>query len=75
MDADEQTIYDDSKKRRVRIFREVGGSYSFIEEVFSDEPSENCWLPLTSRRSKPICDSFETALGEAKGRVVWLANF
>jgi hypothetical protein len=68
----ERVIYDSSKKRRVTIFRRDDGSFSFLEERFSDDPREQCWLPQTHRRSIPICDSFETATREAAGRIVWL---
>ena len=74
MPEDERIIYDKTNKRRVRIYQRTDGAYSFVEEKFSDEPLEQCWLPQTWRRSIPICDSFEIALREAKGRVDWLAE-
>ena len=74
MADDERIIYDKTNKRRVRIFQRDDGAYSFVEEKFSDEPLEQCWIPQTWRRSLPICDSFEIALREAKGRVDWLAE-
>jgi hypothetical protein len=70
----ERTIYDKSGTRRVRIFQESIGFYSFVEETFSPDQMENCWLPIASRRSKPICDSIDTALREAKQRIAWLAD-
>jgi hypothetical protein len=57
-----QTIYDDSRKRRVIIFHRNDGSFGFEEEFFSDEPLELAWLP--SGRD----------LVEACGRVEWLAE-
>jgi hypothetical protein len=66
-------IYDETGKRRVTIFQRDDGAWSFLEEKFSDYELEQCWLPQTRRRSIPICDSFEIALREAKGRVDWLA--
>ena len=74
MPEDNRIIYDRTGKRRVRVFRHADGSFRFIEEAFSDDELELFWLPLTSRRSQPICDSFETALREAQGRVPWLAE-
>ena len=68
----DRVIYDSSKKRRVTIFKCEDGSFSFLEEHFSDEPLEHCWIPLTHRRSIPVCDSFETATREAAGRIEWL---
>ena len=67
--GEERVIYDSERKRRVRIFGSPEGSYSFIEEKFSDEPREMCWIPQTYRRSLPICSSFEIAMREARGRI------
>ena len=71
--GEERVIYDAERKRRVRVFGSPDGSYSFIEEKFSDEPLEMCWIPQTYRRSQPICSSFEIAMREARGRIEWLA--
>jgi hypothetical protein len=70
--SEQHVIYDADRKRRVIIFGSPDGSYSFIEERFSDEPLEMCWIPQTHRRSVPVCSSFEIALREARGRVEWL---
>jgi hypothetical protein len=66
-----QTIYNDSRKRRVIVFQRDDGSFGFDEEHFSDEPLEMAWLQVgyDSR-----CDTVERALGEARGRVAWLAE-
>ena len=74
MHTDERTIYDATRKRRVRIFQESIGFYSFVEEAYSESDLENSWLPIKSRRSKPICDSIDTALREARQRVSWLSG-
>ena len=66
-----ETIYDDSRKRRVIIFQRDDGSFGFDEERFSDEPVEMAWLPY-GRDCR--CDSAERALSEARGRVSWLAE-
>lgn len=71
-DLKSQTFIDASGKRRCTVFASGDGTYSFLEEKFSDDPSEMCWLPATSQRSRPICASFEIALREARGRVEWL---
>jgi hypothetical protein len=70
--SENRVIYDHSDKRRVTISG-ANGSYTFVEEHFSDEPLEMCWIPQTHRRSRPICSSFEIALREAEGRIEWLA--
>jgi hypothetical protein len=67
-----RVIYDADRKRRVTIFESSDGCYSFIEEHFSNEPLEQCWVTQTHRRS--ICASFEIALREARGRVEWLGG-
>ena len=67
-----QTFIDASGKRRCTVFACGDGTYSFLEEKFSDDQFEMCWLPVTWRRSHPICVSFEIALREARGRFEWL---
>ena len=66
-----QTIYDDSKKRRVIIFQRDDGTFGFDAEHFSDEPLEMAWLPSGFNS---FCDTAERALSEARGRVDWLAE-
>ncbi len=73
-DLETQTFVDASGKRRCTVFACGDGTYSFLEEKFSDDPFEMCRLPLTWRRSQPICASFEIALREARGRVEWLRD-
>ena len=74
MQTEERVIYDQKNNRRVLILRAANGSYSFVEECFSAEPEEQCWIPVTKGRSIPVCDSIETALREAKGRITWLSD-
>jgi hypothetical protein len=66
-----QTIYDDSRKRRVIIFQRDDGSFGFDAEHFSDEPLEMAWL---QSGFDSHCDTAERALVEARGRVGWLAE-
>ena len=66
------TFVDASGKRRCTVFACGDGTYSFLEEKFSDDPREVCWLPVSYRQSKPICTSFEIALREARGQVEWM---
>jgi len=69
-----QEFVDRSGHRRVVIFDLGDGTFTFIEEKYSDLPEERCWLPRVDRRSRPICDSIETAIREAIGRVTWLTG-
>jgi len=66
-----ETIYDDSRRRRVIIFQRGAGSFGFDEERCSDEPLELAWLPYGR---DCLCDSAERALSEARGPVPWLAE-
>jgi hypothetical protein len=66
-----QTIYNDSRKRRVIIFQRGDGSFGFDEEHFADEPLEMAWLPAGYDSH---CDTAERALLEARGRVAWLVE-
>jgi hypothetical protein len=67
-----QTITDETRKRRVVVFRRDDGSFGFEEERFSDEPLESAWIPF-GRYSVCRCDTAERALVEARSRVPWLA--
>ena len=67
-----QTIYDDSKKRRVVIFQRDDGSFGFEEQRFSDEPLEMAWIPFGRRDCH--CDTVERALVEVRGRIDWLSK-
>jgi hypothetical protein len=71
---DEHLIYNADKTKRVRIFQSSDGSFRFEEETYSHEPLERCWLPITKGRSIAVCDSFEIALREARGRIDWLCQ-
>jgi hypothetical protein len=62
------------QKRRVLIQKRTGTRwYTFEEQYFSDNPREMAWCPR-SAASFPICDTFETALREARGRISWMAQ-
>lgn len=67
-----ETIYDAAQKRRVVLFRRDDGTFGFQEERFSSDPLEQCWLPFVERRSECRCDSLESAMREARGRIDWL---
>lgn len=69
--------------RRVHIFRDSNGRYGFSEEILREEElpysstpdgepeTTTYWLPCDDD-SKAVCDSEETALREAAGRIPWL---
>jgi hypothetical protein len=69
-----ETLIDSSGKRRVVVVDREDGTFTFIEERFSDEALEQTWIPRGRRRSAsaPICASAEVALREARSRVEWL---
>jgi hypothetical protein len=60
-------------KRRVEIYRRDDGHFAFEESYYSDDPEEQCWLPV-SRQMVTLCDSEATAVREARGRISWLAS-
>ena len=68
-----RTIADETRKRRLIVFRRDDGSFGFEEEWFSDEPLEMSWIPF-GRYSVCRCDTEERALAEARSRVGWLAH-
>jgi hypothetical protein len=67
-------IYNADQTRRVLIVERENKAFGFEEEYFSDDPLEMSWCDV---RQKPfaICDSPETALTEATGRIEWLATY
>ena len=38
-------IYDSEQKRRVIIYRDELGRFGYIQEYFSKDPFEMCWIP------------------------------
>ena len=66
-----QTLHDDSGKRRVHIVRRDDGAFTFEEQHFSDHPDEQTWIPQTSHRSLPVCDTHYKAFCEALERIQW----
>ena len=65
-------IVDLTGKHRVLIVRRDNGNYGWEVEHWSDEPMEQCWI-RSGQYPFSICSSEEIALGEALGRVEWLA--
>jgi hypothetical protein len=65
-------IYSQDRMYRVLIVKRKNGLFGYEEEYFSQDPMERCWCPY-SQKPFAICDSPETALKEAKGRIKWLS--
>lgn len=66
-----KTIYSIDKKKRVNFIQKSNGLFTFEEECFSEDPVEMCWIS-TERQFLSICDSLDSAILEAKGRISWL---
>ncbi|HKQ51024.1 MAG TPA: hypothetical protein VJT74_01555 [Pyrinomonadaceae bacterium] len=66
-----ETIYNADRTRRVIIFRRGDGTFGFEELRFGAEEQE--WFPCGCRPVS-FTDSADAALGEARGRVRWLAE-
>ena len=66
-------IYDDTRMRRVTIFRREAGSFYYQLEHFSEHPLELCWIP---NRQLPIgvYESEGKAEHEARANVDWLKD-
>lgn len=60
--------------KRVDIIQRDDSAFTFEEWYFSDDPLEMAWFPISEGRSMALCDSFDTALREAYGRIKWLAD-
>lgn len=61
-------IYDESRKRRVAIFRRPSGSYFYEVEYFSEHPSELCRVP-TRQRIIGFYESQDRAESEARANL------
>ncbi len=66
-----QALYSKDGKHRVLIVQRDNGSFGFEEEYFSEDEWSRQWCRY-SQNPFSICDSADTALREAKGRVQWL---
>jgi hypothetical protein len=73
MDEIVQTVYSRDRKNRIHIVRRSNGTCGYEEEYFSEDEYEMCWIPV-GQRPFCVCDSPETALREARGRVIWLIH-
>lgn len=68
-----RTLYSSDRRRRVTIFRRDDETFGFREDQYSTEPFENCWIPGRND-SESFCDSEDTAIREAIGRIPWLGD-
>lgn len=64
-------IYSADRRCRVCVFQRLDGTFGFREERFSNEPHEQCWIPV-GRHTESFCSSEEVVLRESIGRVPWL---
>jgi hypothetical protein len=70
---DERFAYSPDRTSRVVIYPNADGSFGFRDEVWSDEPTERCWVPRLWPDSH--CDTVESAMREAAARIEWLRQF
>jgi hypothetical protein len=66
-------IYSQDRMQRVLIVERENGAFGFEEEYFGQGPMEMCWCRY-GQSPFSICDSPETALKEARGRIAWLGS-
>ena len=67
-------IYSRDQKRRLIIFRrEAGATFYFLEEAFSDDLLEMCWVPSVQNLTG-VYESAETAMRAARAKVSWLGT-
>ena len=66
-------IYDSERKRRVIIYRDDLNSFGYVQEYFSEDPFEMCWIQ-TGRRVAGFYDNPERAEIEARGNIDWLKD-
>jgi hypothetical protein len=67
-------LLDATGLKRVVISGSDQEGFTFVEEHFSPDPNERCWIPQTYRASGPRCATFAIAMTEAEGRVAWLSQ-
>ncbi len=66
-----KTIYSIDKKNKIDFIQKSNGTFYFEEEHFSEDPLEMYWITVYAQ-FQTICDSLDTAIREAKGRISWL---
>ncbi len=65
-------IYNAERTRRVVFEQNSDGSIGFQEEIWTDEPYGPVWY--VGRWPDSHCDTLETAMREARGRLTWLSE-
>ena len=66
-------IFSSDLKRKTVIFQREDNSFSFEEQIFSEDPFELCWIPY-GKYSISYFDNALKAEREAKSRINWLEN-
>lgn len=66
-----KTIHDLVLGRRVCFYKNLDGTFGFLEWYFSDD--ENSWIPTRIGQGSRL-STLEDAIREAVGRVNWLQS-
>jgi hypothetical protein len=66
-------VVNHDKTRRVNFYLKNDGTFTYEQEMFSNEPEEMVWIP-TGPSVARIFDTLETARREASGNISWLNN-
>jgi hypothetical protein len=62
-------IYSEDRQKRVVFYRRLDDSFSFVEEIWFESEFGQGWA--IGKWPDSICDSLETAVREARGRLPW----
>ncbi len=68
-----EIIYDQTKKKRVTIFRKKTGTFYYEEEYFRED-SEEMWLDTENKANSWNYDSRAKDQTEAQANTQWLKN-
>jgi hypothetical protein len=68
-----RTLWSADRTSRVNVFRRADGSFGFLEERYSDDGLEKCWIPHFGE-TESFCATEDIAMREATSRVAWLAE-
>lgn len=68
-----RTLWSTDRKSRVKVFQRADGTFGFLEERYSDDEFEKCWIPYFGQ-TESFCATEDIAIREATSRVAWLAE-
>lgn len=68
-----RTLWSTDRKSRVIVFRRTDGTFGFLEERYSDDELEKCWIPYFGE-TESFCATEDIAMREATSRIAWLAE-